>query len=370
MFALKKFKVAAVQAAPIFLNRSASVEKACRIIREAGAEGARIIGFPEGFIPAHPHWFHFEPAINRRAMEFNTQLWNNALEVPSPEAGALCDAAKQAGAYVVMGCCERLPGGSGSLYNSQLFIGPNGEVLGKHQKLVPTHAERVVHAQGQRKHGIVCVPTELGGSLGGLICGEHFNTLARFALIAKGELFHVGSWPANFAAGHHQMMFEAKNFSGRAHAFEGKLFVINAAGVVSEEIKQILCPDPGREDVFGSMGGGSAIIGPDGNYIAGPARDKEEILYGEFDLSNIVRGKVLHDICGHYQRPDIFTLILNEEDPQLILDSSTQEGRKSSEMLRLENKAHQRSAAVAEGSNSDFLMSSSEKGRIRSPEGK
>lgn len=324
---VKKIKVAAVQAAPVFLNRNATVEKACQLIHDAGAEGARIIGFPEGFIPAHPHWFHFEPAVSRRAMEFNTQLWNNALEVPGPEVSLLCEAARLAGAYVVMGCCERLPGGSGSLYNSQLFISPQGELLGKHQKLVPTHAERVVHAQGKRAHAITCVPTELGGPLGGLICGEHFNTLARFALIAKGELFHVGSWPANFSAGHHRIMYEAKNFSGKAHAFEGKLFVINAAGVVSEDIKQILCPTSEREDVFGSMGGGSAIIGPNGDYLAGPAGDKEEILFAELDLSKTASGKVLHDICGHYQRPDIFTLILNEQDPQLFRDSSAPESK-------------------------------------------
>ncbi len=332
MSSVTRLKVAAVQAAPVFLKRTATVEKACRLILEAGEQGAQIIGFPEGFIPAHPYWFHFEPAVNRKAMEFNTQLWNNALEVPSSEVSALCEAAKQVGTYVVMGCCERLPGGSGSLYNSQLFIGPEGEVLGKHQKLVPTHAERVVHAQGKRSHAIVCVPTELGGPLGGLICGEHFNALARFALIAKRELFHVGSWPANFSARQHEVMFEAKNFAGRAHAFEGKLFVINAAGVVSEEIKQILCPTLEHEDVFGSLGGGSAIIGPNGSYIVGPAGDKEEILYGELDLNKVAAGKILHDICGHYQRSDIFTLILHEQDPQLFLDSSAHESSEAGEI--------------------------------------
>ncbi len=340
MSGIKRFKVAAVQAAPVFLNLGASVGKACQIISDAGREGARIIGFPEGFLPGHPHWFHFEPAVNRRSMEFNAKLWHNALEVPSAETAALCDAAKQANAYVVMGCCERIPGSSGSLYNSLLFIGAQGEVLGKHQKLVPTHAERVVHAQGKRNHAVVCVPTEFGGALGGLICGEHFNPLARFSLIAKGELFHVGSWPANFAEGHHQMMYEAKNFAGRAHAFEGKLFVINAAGVISDEMKHILCPSPEKESVFGSMGGGSAIIGPNGEYIAGPLGDKEEILYGELDLSKMAAGKILHDICGHYQRHDIFNLTLNEEEPQLFRDSSAsavEENRNAAAPVRLQN---------------------------------
>ncbi len=349
MSGVTKFMAAAVQAAPVFLNRKATVEKACRLILEAGKQGAQIVGFAEGFIPAHPYWFHFEPAINRRAMEFNTQLWNNALEVPSPEVSALCEAARQARAYVVMGCCERVPGTLGTLYNSQLFIGPEGVVLGKHQKLVPTHAERVVHTYGKRSHAIVCVSTELGGALGGLICGEHFNTLARFSLIAKGELFHVGSWPANFSAGRQEIMFEAKNFVGRSHAFEGKLFVINVAGVISEEIKQIICPTSAQEAVFGSMGGGSAIVGPNGNYIAGPAGDKEEILYGEIDISKITHGKVLHDICGHYQRPDVFTLILNEEDPQLVVNYPTQAPGISG-TSRLDNGATQGVALTGEKS--------------------
>jgi aliphatic nitrilase len=313
-----KFKVAAVQAAPVFLDLGRSVEKACQIIREAGRGGARIIGFPEGFLPGHPHWFHFEPATSRRSRELNAKLWACALEVPSAETAALCEAAKGANAYVVIGCCERIPGSSGTLYNSQLFISPRSELLGKHQKLVPTHAERVVHAAGKRNHAVVCVPTEFGGGLGGLICGEHFNPLARFSLMAKGEMFHVGSWPANFSAGGHKVMYEAKNFAARAHAHEGSLFVINAAGVFSDEMKEFLCTSPEMEKAIGSRGGGSAIIGPHGEYIAGPIGEKEEILYADIDISKVVGGKVMHDICGHYQRHDVFSLTVNEDEPQLF----------------------------------------------------
>jgi aliphatic nitrilase len=315
-------RLAAVQAAPVFLNRDATVEKACALIREAGRQGARVIGFPEGFIPAHPYWFHFFPAVGPLATDYAERLFNNAVEIPGPEIDALCDAAREANAYVVMGACERSRASQGTLYNSQVFIDWHGRLLGKHQKLVPTHAERVVHAPGSKPYAISCFDTELGGRLGGLICGEHFNPLARFALMAKGELIHVGSWPANFAAGSQKEMFEAKNFIGRAHAFEGKLFVISAAGVLTDEIKAALTAGGISGEVVQSRGGGSAIISPGGSYLAGPAPDDEEvILYADVDVSRAVRGKLMHDVAGHYQRADVFQLTLDARDTPLLVES-------------------------------------------------
>lgn len=310
-------KVAAVQAAPVFLDRSASIEKACRIIAEASSRGARIIGFPEGFIPAHPYWFHFEPAVSRRARHFGQELLRNAITVPGPDVDALCAAARDAGAYVVMGVCERSTDASFTLYNSQLFITPKGVLAAKHQKLVPTHAERVVHAQGLRRHALACIDTPWG-RLGGLICGEHSNTLARFALIALKERFHVGSWPANFSAEGARALFETKNINARAHSLEGNLVVINAAGVLNDQIKAMLCDAEGKAAMCGSNGGGSAIVGPGGDYLAGPLGGDEQILYADVDLEAFDEKGLMRDITGHYQRADVFHLTVNCEDTPLL----------------------------------------------------
>ncbi|MDZ4341157.1 MAG: carbon-nitrogen hydrolase family protein [Candidatus Binatia bacterium] len=309
--------VAAVQAAPVFLDRSASVDKACRLIAEAGGRGARIIGFPEGFIPAHPYWFHFEPAVNRRARQFGQELLRTAITVPGPEVDALCEAAREAEAYVVMGVCERSADASFTLYNSQLFITPKGVLAAKHQKLVPTHAERVVHAPGLRRYALACIDTPWGG-LGGLICGEHSNTLARFALIALKERFHVGSWPANFSAEGARALFETKNINARAHSLEGNLVVINAAGVLNDQIKAMLCDGEGKAAMCGTNGGGSAIVGPGGDYLAGPLGGEEQILYGEVDLDAFDEKGLMRDITGHYQRADVFHLTVNCEDTPLL----------------------------------------------------
>ncbi len=315
----KKFKVAAAQAAPVFLNKKLTTEKACHLILEAGKNGARVIGFPEGFIPTHPYWFLIERIRNRTTVRFDTELLKNAVEVPGEEVEQLGEAARKAGIYVVIGVCEK-GNSAGTLYNSQLFFSPEGQLLGKHQKLVPTLGERLVHAQGQRSYAPDCFPTDLGGSLGGLICGEHFNTLGRYSLIAKGELVHVGSWPANFSAEGYRVMQEARSFVCRAHAFEGKLFVISVAGVMTEEFLSALCETKEKRAFLGPRSGGSAVIGPNGDFITGPVFDEETLLYGEVDVERAMEQKITHDIAGHYQRADIYTVTVNRKDPTLIVE--------------------------------------------------
>ncbi len=323
-------RVAAVQAAPVFLDLEASVAKACALVREAGRHGAQVIGFPEGFIPAHPYWLHFFPAVGPNATHFAERLYLNSLEVPSPHVEALCAAARDANAYVVVGFCERSRDSGGTLYNSQLFISSSGAILGKHQKTMPTHAERVVHAPGRKAYAVSCFDTDLGGRIGGLICGEHYNPLARFALIARGELFHVASWPANFAAASYRYMHEAKNFLARAHAFEGKVFVINASGILSDEIFDLLVKAGASAETIASRGGGSAIIAPNGDFLAGPAPDGEEmVLYADLDLRAALRGKLMSDVAGHYQRPDIYRLVLDTRDSPLVIEKTAPAGEES-----------------------------------------
>jgi aliphatic nitrilase len=189
-------KAAAVQAASVFLDREASTEKACALIREAGANGARVIGFSEGFIPAHPVWFHFHAATGGVATRLSVELFKNALEVPGPEVEALQAAARDAEAYVVVGVCEKQPGTLGTMFNSQLFLGPDGTFLGKHQKLMPTNGERLVHMGGYGDT-FGAIATDFG-PMSGLICGENSNPLAVFALTAEQTRVHVMSWPNHF----------------------------------------------------------------------------------------------------------------------------------------------------------------------------
>src|SRR3954470_23751230 len=138
-------KVAAVQAASVFLDREGSTAKACALIREAGKNGARVIGFPEGFIPAHPLWYHHHSATGAISNRFATDLFKNAVEIPGPESEALAAAARDAGAYVVVGACEKIPGTIGTMFNTQIYFGPDGTLIGKHQKIMPTLGERLVH---------------------------------------------------------------------------------------------------------------------------------------------------------------------------------------------------------------------------------
>src|SRR6267154_1690607 len=141
-------RVAAVQAASVFLDREGSTEKACRLIGEAARGGARVIAFPEGFIPAHPVWFHHHPATGALANRLSVELFKNAVEIPGPQVDALCAAARAANAYVVIGVCEKIPNTLGTMFNTQLYIGPDGALIRKHQKIMPTVGERLVHTGG------------------------------------------------------------------------------------------------------------------------------------------------------------------------------------------------------------------------------
>jgi nitrilase len=310
-----KIRVAAVQASSVFLNREATVEKACRLIREAGAAGAKVIGFPEGFIPGHPLWYHFHPATTQQSRRLATELFKNSVEIPSPATDALVNAARQAGAYVVMGLCEKRPATFGTMFNSQLFIGPNG-ILGKHQKLVPTVGERLVHTGG-RGDTLRAFDTPYG-RISGLICGENSNPLAIFALIAEETAIHVASWP-NAPSRTALARSERAIVTGRSFALMSKAFVINACGTVSEEMKEVLAYTPDDRTYLANpeLSGGSSIIGPDTKVVAGPMGPEEGILYADIDLEDGVRAKIAHDFAGHYNRADLFTLVLNDRVPEI-----------------------------------------------------
>jgi aliphatic nitrilase len=298
-----KIRAAAVQAASVFLDRDATVDKACQLIAEAAARGANLIVFPECFIPAHPYWFFLHPAYECRP--WMTELFKNAVEVPSPATDRIGRAAREASAYVVMGINERRPGTMGTLYNSQVFFGPTGEILGVHRKIVPTIMERLVHAGGDGS-SLRVYPTPFG-ALGGLVCGENGNPLARYTLLAQGETVHAMSWPA-YPTGFSQPSREGAILRSRSAAFEGRVFVVSASGVFDETARASLCRTPEHERMITTAGGVSIICGPAGEILAQADPEKPEIIVADLDLEAIIPLKFNHDITGHYNRFDIFHL--------------------------------------------------------------
>jgi aliphatic nitrilase len=299
---------AVVQAAPVFLDREATVRKACELIAEAGSNGARIIAFPEGYIPAHPIWYEFHTPGSPDGMRFDVELFKNAVEVPGPDVDALGQAAKAAGAYVVMGVCEKAPRSVSNLYNTQLFLGPGGELLGKHRKLMPTLGERLVHRGGD---GDTLGPVETRyGPISGLICGENSNPAALFALADAQTRFHIMNWP-NLGSRSRAAMAEKALSRAKAVADITRAFVLSSCGVVDDTVRD-------RLDVTGvdldflnepAAMGGSAIVAPDMTVLAGPLEGPTEgILYADMDVEDIIRMKLRQDYAGHYNRPDIFSL--------------------------------------------------------------
>lgn len=309
-------KVAAVQAASVFLDREGSTEKACRLIREAGRNGARVIGFPEGFIPAHPVWYHHHSATGAVSNELAGALFRNSVEIPGPQVEALCAAAREARAYVIIGVCEKLPRTIGTMFNTQVYIGPDGALLGKHQKLVPTVGERLVHAGGFGDT-FGAFQTEFG-PMSGLICGENSNPLAVFALTAEGTRIHVMSWPNHFPTSGDPMRNRVL-VDSQAFAQMSKAFVVSACGTVDEAMIRALKAGPEAEKFLRSADccGGSTIVAPNSRVLAGPMGAEEGILYAECDIGIGVQAKLRHDFAGHYNRPDVFQLHINRSAPRI-----------------------------------------------------
>jgi nitrilase len=309
-------KVAAVQAASVFLDREGSTEKACRLIAEAGAQGARVIAFPEGFIPAHPVWYHHHAASGAIANKLAIELFKNSVEIPGPETTALCAAARAANAYVVIGVCEKIPNTIGTMFNTQLYIGPDGTLIRKHQKIMPTVGERLVHMGGYGDT-FGAFQSEFG-PMSGLICGENSNPLAVFALIAEGTRIHVMSWPNHFPTSGDPLRNRVA-IDSQAFAQMSKAFVISACGTVDDRMIEMLQAGPEGEKFLRNpdCSGGSVIVDPLSRVIAGPMGNEEGILYADCNLALGIQMKLRHDFAGHYNRPDIFQLHINRAAPQL-----------------------------------------------------
>ena len=291
----------------MFLDRAATVEKACRLIAEAGAGGARLAVFPEAFIPTYPLWVWFIPPGDTKSLrELYAELVDQAVTIPDGTTDRLCAAAKAAGVNVAIGVNERNADASGaSLYNTVVCIGADGRIAGLHRKLVPTTAERLVWARGD---GSPLDGWDLPlGRLAALICWEMYMPLARYALWAGGtQILAAPTWDNG----------EPWVSTLRHTAKEGRVYVLGTCSVVRRDdipdryrFKQRYLSEAGEWINKGD----SAIVDPDGKLLAGPVSEREELLYAEVDPRNYLGPRFQLDTGGHYARPDIFELTVSRE---------------------------------------------------------
>ncbi|MBN1321222.1 MAG: carbon-nitrogen hydrolase family protein [Thermoleophilia bacterium] len=316
-----KFKGAVVQAAPVWQDREGSTDKACSLIAEAGRNGARLVAFPEVWLPGYPSWAFLGTPL--WGNEFFAELYANSVEIPSRTTAKLCEAARQAETYVVMGLNEKA---GSSLYITQLLIDPEGNILGRHRKLKPTHAERTVYGQGDG--GDLQVFDTPLGRLGSLNCWEHLQPLIRYAMFSMDEQVHVASWPSFSLYRRQSYALSAEACMGASgqYALEGGCFVLAPVAITSKETIARVADTPERAELIEVGGGGSRIFGPDGSTIAGPGPwEDETILYADIDLYDIARAKNFADPAGHYGRPDVLSLLWNRA-PQVCVRYGLQEG--------------------------------------------
>ena len=302
-----KVRAAVVQAAAVVMDREATVHKAVRLIDQAASQGARLIVFPEAFIPAYPWGVRFGTRIGGRTLEGRkawARYWANAVDVPGPVTEAIGVAARRTEAYVAIGVIERDSTFSrGTVYCTLLYFGPDGRLVAKHRKLMPTAGERYIWGAGDGST-LPVIETPFG-RLGGLICWENYMPMARMAMYGKGVDLYVSptadtrdTWQATI----------------RHIACEGRCFVLSACQFVTKDMYtadfETLDELDGAPHVLAR--GGSAIVAPLGEYLAGPLFDEEGILTADLDLAAVVQGRFDFDVAGHYARPDVFRLTVNE----------------------------------------------------------
>ncbi|RBI85948.1 carbon-nitrogen hydrolase family protein [Rhodosalinus halophilus] len=303
------FTAAAVQAAPVYLDAAATAEKAARLIGEAAGKGAKLVVFPEVFVPGYPYWNWITDPVTGGA--WFEKLVRASVFLPGPEVDRIASAAAEHGVHVVIGINERSPVSLGALYNTLVFLGPDGRMLGRHRKLVPTWAEKLTWTGGDGA-SLRVYDTEIG-PLGGLACGENTNTLARFALLGQGELVHAASYISLPVAPPDYDMAEAIKLRAQSHSFEGKVFTVVSTSTISDEIiaeMEKVRPDA-RQLLERKSSAYSGIIGPDGREVVPGLIDDEGIVTAEIDLSRCIQPKQMHDITGHYNRFDVFSLTVN-----------------------------------------------------------
>lgn len=308
-------RVAVVQASPVPFDKEAAVAKVAMLAKEAAAKGAKIVLFPEAYVPCYPRGMYFGSAVGKRSDEGRKDFrryYEQAVSVPGEETLALARAAEEAGIYLNVGVIER---DNGSLHCTVLFFGPDGAYLGKHRKLKPTGSERLIWSQGDGST-LTVVDTPYG-KMGAVICWENYMPLLRATMYAKGVSIYLAptadardSWQATL----------------RHIAMEGRCFVLACN---QYQTKDTVPTDlPGYGDLANEpelmCRGGSAILDPMGEYLAGPLYGEEGILVADLDLGRLAEARYDFDVVGHYARNDVFTLLVDER-PQRGIEFVTED---------------------------------------------
>ena len=337
-----KVKVAVVQAAPVFLDKHKTVEKARELMAEASSQSSDLIVFPEAWISAYPYW---SPVAlgeddSYKYSRVISMFHDNSIHIPGEETERLCDAARKHHLHVVIGCNELsdIPG-SRTIYNTLLFLDDEGQILGKHRKLIPTHEERLIWGMGDGSD-LDVYPTKIG-RIGGLICWENHMPLTRAAMIMKGEEFHVAVWPGSWHTGKRLSEPDTEGrycdlFPAiREHAFEAGAFVISVSPNISRD--EIPSDFPYRNSMNIDWAcGGSAIVGPSGNYVVEPTFGPKPLITAECEADAIKVAKAFFDSLGHYARFDVARIHLRQERWQPFTRSTPQLTRQ--ELAKLSTK--------------------------------
>lgn len=302
-------RVALIQARPVYYDLAKTVAKALSLIREAARQGARLAAFPETFFPGYPAWLDYAVDYARwdypPTKRLYARLAANSMAIDSAELRQLREGARELEIALVLGINERVPSGRGnrSLYNSIVIIDADGAMLNHHRKLRPTYTEQLVWAPGDGA-GLRAVDTAVG-RVGGLICWEHWMPHARQALHISNESIHIALWPA---------VKEIHQIASRHYAFESRAFVLAVGGIMtaSDFPTELDLPERLRSQPEALLlNGGSAVIAPDGSFLAEPVYDQETILYADLDLARIAEEQMALDVTGGYARDDVFSFEVN-----------------------------------------------------------
>jgi aliphatic nitrilase len=301
-----KLRVAAVQAAPEFLDLEATIDKAIAYMETAAGQGVQFIAFPETWIPGYPWWIWLAaPAVG---MQYVQRYFDNSLAVGSPEFQRLCDAARKHGLWLAIGYSERA---GGSWYMGQALIDNTGTALLTRRKLRPTHVERSVFGDGDGSD--LEVMTTPVGNVGMLNCWEHLQPLSKYAMYAQNEQIHVASWPSFslYRGGAYALGPEVNNAASRIYAVEGGCFVLAPCATVSARMQEMLCGDDMQRQFLQQGGGFARIYAPDGQELGNRLGETEEgLVVADIDLGMIALAKAAADPAGHYARPDATRLLL------------------------------------------------------------
>lgn len=322
-----RLRVAAVQAAPVFLDLDATIDKTIDLMAQAADQGVQLIAFPETWVPGYPWWIWLDsPAWG---MQFVQRYHDNSLVVGSPGFDRIREAARKHRIWVSLGYSEKA---AGSLYIAQALIDDQGHTLQTRRKLKPTHVERTVFGEGDGSD-LHVVETAVG-NIGSLCCWEHLQPLSKYAMYAQNEQIHCGAWPSFslYRGAAYALGAEVNNAASQVYAAEGQCFVIAPCATVSKAMHELLCTDAGKQQMLLAGGGFARIYGPDGSPLGkNLPEDQEGLVVADIDLGMISLAKAAGDPAGHYSRPDVTQLLLNKKrrEPMVVQGQAEPETAKA-----------------------------------------